>query len=62
MAPTALVDPRHDVRRRRERNTALAAWGAVGGVGATVALLVGGVLTEVAGWRWIFFINIPIAS
>jgi MFS family permease len=45
-----------------ERNAALAAWGAVGGVGATVALLVGGVLTDAAGWRSIFFINLPVAA
>ena len=61
MAPTALSILVTTFEDDAERNTALAVWGAVGGVGATVALLVGGVLTDVIGWRAIFFINIPIA-
>jgi EmrB/QacA subfamily drug resistance transporter len=61
MAPTALSILVTTFEDDGERNTALAVWGAVGGVGATVALLVGGVLTDAIGWRSIFFINIPIA-
>jgi EmrB/QacA subfamily drug resistance transporter len=44
------------------RAKALAAWGAVGGAGAAVGVLVGGVLTELADWRTIFYVNIPIAA
>ena len=44
-----------------ERAKALAAWGAVGGAGAAIGVLVGGVLTEVADWRLIFYVNIPVA-
>jgi EmrB/QacA subfamily drug resistance transporter len=44
----------------RERAKALGAWGAVGGAGAAVGVLVGGVLTDVIDWRAIFFINLPI--
>ncbi len=44
-----------------ERNKALGILGAVAGSGAAIGLIVGGVLTEKAGWRWCFFINIPIA-
>ena len=44
----------------RERNTALGAWGAVGSTGGTVGLILGGVLTEKAGWEWLFFRNVPI--
>jgi len=44
-----------------ERAKALAAWGAVGGAGAAVGVLVGGVLTELADWRMIFYVNLPIA-
>ena len=44
----------------RERNTALGAWGAVGSTGGTVGLILGGVLTEKAGWEWLFFLNVPI--
>jgi EmrB/QacA subfamily drug resistance transporter len=40
---------------------ALAAWGAVGGAGAAVGVLAGGLLTEYADWRMIFFVNLPIA-
>lgn len=44
------------------RAKALAAWGAVGGAGAAIGVLVGGVLTEVADWRSIFFVNLPVAA
>jgi EmrB/QacA subfamily drug resistance transporter len=44
-----------------ERNRALAAWGAMGAVGGASGALLGGVLTEVLGWQWILFINVPIA-
>ncbi len=42
-----------------ERTKALGAWGAVGGAGAAIGVLMGGVLTEL-DWRAIFFINVPI--
>ena len=44
----------------RERNIALGAWGAVGGVGAAAGVLLGGVLTDLLSWEWIFFVNIPV--
>src|SRR6187549_826925 len=44
-----------------QRAKALAAWGAVGGAGAAIGVLVGGVLTELADWRMIFYVNLPIA-
>jgi EmrB/QacA subfamily drug resistance transporter len=40
---------------------ALAAWGAVGGAGAAVGVIAGGLLTEFADWRMIFFVNLPVA-
>jgi MFS family permease len=43
------------------RNQALGVYGAMGGLGSVVGLLLGGALTEYLGWRWIMFVNIPIA-
>lgn len=45
-----------------QRAKALAAWGAVGGAGAAIGVLVGGVLTELADWRMIFYVNLPVAT
>ena len=45
-----------------QRGKALAAWGAVGGAGAAVGVLVGGVLTQFADWRTIFYVNLPVAA
>src|ERR671919_32963 len=44
----------------RERNWALGIFGAVGGSSATVGVIASGLLTDGPGWRWIFFINVPI--
>jgi EmrB/QacA subfamily drug resistance transporter len=43
-----------------ERNKALGAWGAVAASGATVGLILGGLLTRYLGWEYIFFLNVPI--
>src|SRR5438128_6611229 len=45
-----------------QRAKALAAWGAVGGAGAAIGVFVGGVLTEFADWRLIFYVNLPLAA
>ncbi|HET6945289.1 MAG TPA: DHA2 family efflux MFS transporter permease subunit [Gaiellaceae bacterium] len=44
----------------KERNTALGAWGGVGAFGAVAGVLLGGVLTELLSWNWIFFVNVPV--
>ncbi|MEV2226672.1 MFS transporter [Nocardia vinacea] len=43
-----------------ERNKALGVWGALGGTGAAVGVLTGGLLTAGPGWEWIFFVNVPV--
>src|SRR3954467_1511912 len=45
----------------RERNIALAVWGALAAVGGTLGVVAGGVLVDSAGWQWIFFVNVPFA-
>jgi EmrB/QacA subfamily drug resistance transporter len=43
-----------------ERNRALGVWGAVAGSGGAAGVLLGGILTEYAGWEWVLFVNVPI--
>ena len=59
MSPAALslVTTRFD---GSERAKALGAWSAISGAGAALGLVLGGVLTSAAGWRWVFFINVPV--
>jgi MFS family permease len=45
----------------KERAKAFAVYGAIAGGGSAVGLLLGGVLTEYADWRWCFWVNLPIA-
>jgi EmrB/QacA subfamily drug resistance transporter len=47
-------------REGSERNKALGILGGIAGSGAAIGVLAGGVLTEYAGWEWIFFVNVPI--
>jgi EmrB/QacA subfamily drug resistance transporter len=44
----------------RERAKAIGAFSFVGAAGASIGLVLGGVLTEAVGWHWIFFVNVPI--
>ena len=43
-----------------ERNKALGIWSAMGGGGAAIGVLLGGLLTAGPGWQWVFYINLPI--
>lgn len=45
----------------RERAKAFGVWGAVAGSGSAVGLLLGGLFTEYASWRWTLLVNVPIA-
>jgi len=42
------------------RARALGLWSAVGAAGAGAGFVMGGVLTDLAGWRWVFLVNVPI--
>lgn len=41
------------------RHRALGVWAAIGGAGAAVGVLLGGILADGPGWRWIFYVNLP---
>src|SRR5262249_21131918 len=42
-----------------DRIKALGGWGGVGGLASAVGVFLGGVITEVVGWRAVFFVNLP---
>jgi EmrB/QacA subfamily drug resistance transporter len=60
MSPSALSIVLTTFRDGPERNKALGFWTLVATGGAAIGLLLGGVLTEYVGWRWNFFINVPV--
>jgi EmrB/QacA subfamily drug resistance transporter len=62
IAPAALSIVTTTFAEGAERNKALGIWGAVGGSGAAVGVLAGGVLTKYLGWEWIFFVNVPVGA
>ena len=44
----------------QERTKALGVWSAIAAGGAAAGLLLGGVLTDLLSWEWIFFVNVPV--
>jgi EmrB/QacA subfamily drug resistance transporter len=60
VTPATLSIIASSFREGPQRNRALAAWSAMGGVGGAVGVLLGGVLTEAFGWRAILLINVPV--
>ena len=61
MAPAALSELTASFRDGKDRNAALGIWGAVTGMAAAAGVFLGGVISQGPGWRWIFFVNPPIA-
>ena len=62
MLPAALSIVMNMFDEGAERNKALGIWGALAASGATVGLVAGGLLTRYAGWQYIFYLNVPIAT
>ncbi|MGZ4371912.1 MAG: MFS transporter [Gaiellaceae bacterium] len=61
MAPAALSILTTTFTRPRERNAVLGAWAAVPGLAGASGVMLSGVLTQGPGWRWIFYLNVPVA-
>ena len=60
-APTSLSLIAVTFPEGKERNRAMGVFSAVSIAGAAIGLIAGGVLTSYADWRWVFFVNVPIA-
>ncbi|MFI6447450.1 MFS transporter [Kitasatospora sp. NPDC050543] len=61
-SPTAFALIATNFEEGPERNKAFGVFSAVAGSGAAIGLLAGGLLTEYLDWRWVFFVNVPIAA
>ncbi|MGZ4385869.1 MAG: MFS transporter [Gaiellaceae bacterium] len=62
ISPAALSIVTTAFEEGAERNKALGIWGALGGSGAAVGVLAGGIITKWLGWSWIFFVNVPVGA
>jgi EmrB/QacA subfamily drug resistance transporter len=60
LSPAALSLVTEIFEEGPERNKALGVWGAVAGSGGAAGVLLGGMLTQWAGWEWVLFVNVPI--
>jgi EmrB/QacA subfamily drug resistance transporter len=61
MLPAALSILTTTFKEGSDRNTALGVWGAVAGLASAAGVLLGGLLTDGPGWRWVMFVN-PVAA
>jgi MFS family permease len=61
MLPAALSILTTTFKEGKDRRMAIGVWGGVGGLASAAGVLLGGVLTEGPGWRWVMFVN-PIAA
>jgi EmrB/QacA subfamily drug resistance transporter len=62
LTPAALSTLTTTFRTERDRNIALGVWGAVSALAGAAGVLFGGLLTEGPGWRWVLFVNVPLAG
>ena len=61
LAPAALSLITTTFVEPKERARAFGVFGAIAGGGAAIGLVLGGILTEYASWRWCLGVNVPIA-
>jgi EmrB/QacA subfamily drug resistance transporter len=62
LSPAALAILMVNFPEGPQRTRALGIWAGLMGLGAAVGLVAGGAITETIGWRWVFFINVPIGA
>ena len=62
VAPAALSILAVTFAEGAERNRALGIYGAVTGISASAGVIASGLLTAGPGWRWVFFINVPVGA
>jgi MFS family permease len=62
ISPTVLALLAASFPEGRPRQRAYGMWATTGSIGGLVGLVFGGVLTSLLGWRWIFFVNVPVAA
>jgi EmrB/QacA subfamily drug resistance transporter len=60
VSPAALSIVTTTFAEGRDRTRAMGVWGAIAGAGGAFGLLMGGILTDVLSWPWIFLVNVPI--
>jgi EmrB/QacA subfamily drug resistance transporter len=60
MLPAALSILTTTFSETGDRHKALGAWGALGGAASAAGVFLGGVLSGGPGWRWVFFVNLPV--
>jgi len=60
ISPAALSIITTTFSEGEDRTKAMGVWGAIAGAGGAFGLLIGGILTDVLSWPWIFLVNIPI--
>jgi EmrB/QacA subfamily drug resistance transporter len=62
MLPAALSILTTTFREGPERQKALGAWGGMAGLGSAAGVLLGGLLTQGPGWRWVFLVKPPLCA
>jgi EmrB/QacA subfamily drug resistance transporter len=61
MSPAALSTLTTTFTSQRDRTLAVGAWAAVPGLAGATGVVLSGILTQGPGWRWIFYLNVPVA-